>query len=109
MLTLRPGPNVELVFTKIPNVVSCSQTLLLLLLLFTRKMAKGGCSSQNFARAASGGAHNQIKNVFFLSTKCISIFDEMLSVHVSSDGPKTSHFQSHRAKISQIRVVLGSV
>ena len=60
-------------------------------------MAQIGCSSQNFARATSGGepANRINRKTPSPFTKNDWYFEEMASVHVSSGGSKTCHFHSH--------------
>ena len=95
MVTLGPRPNVELVFTKIPNVVNCSQTLLLLLLLFTREICQKRVFQPKIRPRRLWRRTESNLKMPFPFTKLDRYFEDVMSVHVSSVGLKSSHFQSH--------------
>ena len=61
------GLNVTISFTPAPNVVQVFTTLIVVIVVQHcpgPKLAQMGCLVENFARAASGGAHNRLKNAY---------------------------------------------
>ena len=90
--TLGSGPNVELVFKRILNVVYCSQTLLLLTLFKRCPRPKNGQNRvfQPKLRPRRLWRRPEPNRKRLLpSQKFDRYFEAMISVHVSSDGSKT--------------------